>query len=347
MAIVSIRRCFLLALTAVLCSGAVASAQTSLTGRTIRLLALGDYVLPRFSPSGQLLAISEVLADTVHENTQILILNMRRSALDTLLPAEAAAKYATYKAYVSDFEWLSDSSLLAWIPDGDVGAAAVTFNVRSKRIIREEHHEGEEDSIPPYQPLADSLGRLYPDVATPRASPSDVFGSALSWPTVRVRSAVLLQKRYAGVDDDVWLYRLDRPDAKRILPLSGGPRASLAGGFATARDVIFAAGSDTLGLYRWRSGRLETLMRIAVRPQRASLSVRRQRGDNVWFILRVHESYEHGNNPAFLYDGERLLPFADYAELADFDVHPATRRIAFVYWDGTQRHLAVKELVPK
>src|SRR6266542_3402122 len=303
MAIVSIRRCFLLALTAVLCSGAVASAQTSLTGRTIRLLALGDYVLPRFSPSGQLLAISEVLADTVHENTQILILNMRRSALDTLLPAEAAAKYATYKAYVSDFEWLSDSSLLAWIPDGDVGAAAVTFNVRSKRIIREEHHEGEEDSIPPYQPLADSLGRLYPDVATPRASPSDVFGSALSWPTVRVRSAVLLQKRYAGVDDDVWLYRLDRPDAKRILPLSGGPRASL--------------------------------------------SVRRQRGDNVWFILRVHESYEHGNNPAFLYDGERLLPFADYAELADFDVHPATRRIAFVYWDGTQRHLAVKELVPK
>jgi len=48
-----------------------------------------------------------------------------------------------------------------------------------------------------------------------------------------------------------------------------------------------------------------------------------------------------------LYDGERLLPFADYAELADFDVHPATRRIAFVYWDGTQRHLAVKELVPK
>src|SRR6266545_1803560 len=269
MAIVSIRRCFLLALTAVLCSGAVASAQTSLTGRTIRLLALGDYVLPRFSPSGQLLAISEVLADSVHENTQILILDMRRGVVDTLLPAEAAAKYATYKAYVSDFEWLSDSSLLAWIPDGDVGAAVVTFNVRSKRIIREEHHEGEEDSIPPYQPLADSLGNLYPDVATPRASPSDVFGSALSWPTVRVRSAVLLQKRYAGVDDDVWLF------------------------------------------------------------------------------LMVHQSYEHGNNPAFLYDGERLLPLAGYADLADFDVHPATRRIAFVYWDGTQRHLAVKELVPK
>jgi len=339
--------CFLLALTSALSSGAVASAQTFLTGRTIRLFTAGDYVLPRFSPSGQLLAISEVLADTGHENTQILILNLGRRAVDTLLPAQAAAKYATYKAYVSDFEWLNDSSLLAWIPDGDVGAAAVTFNVRSKRIILEEHHEGEEDSVPPYQSLADSLGNLYPDVAPSRASPSDVFGSALSWPTVRVRSAVLLQKRYAGVDDDVWLYCLDRPEAKRILPLPGGPRASLAGGFATARDVIFAAGSDTLGVYRWRSGRLETLMQIAVRPQTSRLSVRRQRGDSVWFVLRVHQSYERGHNPAFLYDGERLLPLADYTDLADFDVHPATRRIAFVYWDGAQRHLAVKELVTK
>jgi len=343
---VSIERSFLLALTSALSSGAVASAQTSLTGRTIRLFAVGDYVLPRFSPSGQLLAISEVLADTGHENTQILILNMRRSAVDTLLPAEAAAKYATYKAYVSDFEWLSDSSLLAWIPDGDVGAAAVTFNVRSKQIMREEHHEGE-DSVPPYQPLADSLANLYPDVAPSRASPSDVFGSALSWPTVRVRSAVLLQKRYAGVDDDVWLYRLDRPEAKRILPLPGGPRASLAGGFATARDIIFAAGSDTLGVYRWRAGHLETMMRIPVRPQASKLSVRQQRGDSVWFILRVHASYEPGNNPAFLYDGERLLPLADYRDLADFDVHPATHRIAFVYWDGEQRHLVVKELLTR
>ena len=343
----SIERSFVLTLVSALSYGAVASAQTSLTGRTIRVLTVGDYVLPRFSPNGQLLAISQVLADTGLENTQILILNMRRSGIDTLLSAAAAAKYATYKAYVSDFEWPNDSCLLAWIPDGDVGAAAVTFNVRSHRIIHEEQHEGEEDSVPPYQPLADSLATLYPDAGPARASPSDVFGSALSWPTVRARSAVLLQKRYAGVDDDVWLYRLDRPEAKRILQLSGGPRASLAGGFATARDIIFAAGSDTLGLYRWRAGHLETLRQFPARPQASNLSVRLQRGDSVWFILRVHPPYEHGNNPAFLYDGERLLPLADYRYLADFDVHPATHRIAFVYWDGEQRHLAVKELLPR
>lgn len=343
----SVRRSFLLAFTFAFSSCAAPNPQTSLTGRTIRVFAVGDYVLPRFSPDGQLLAISEVLADTVHETTQILMMDLRRGVVDTVLPAEAATKYATYKAYVSHFEWLSDSSLLASIPDGDVGVEMVTFDVRSKRIIHQEHHEGDEDSVPSYQPLADSLGALYPDVGTSRASPSKVFGSALDWPTVRVRSALLLQKRYEGVDFDFWLYRLDRPEATRILQLSGGTRASLAGGFGTARDVIFAAGNDTLTLYRWRSGRIETLIQIPVRPQASSLSVRRQRGDSVWFILSVHPSYERGNNPAFLYDGERLLRLADYADLNDFDVHLATRRIAFVYWDGTQRHLAVKELLAK
>ncbi len=329
------QRFFVLALTA-------ATAQTPLTGRTITQLSVGDYVLPRFSPSGRLLAVSQVLADSAGENTQILILDMRRGVLDTLLPANAAAKYAVYKAYVSAFTWLGDTALIATIPDGDVDATVVTLSLRARRIIREDHLEAGLDEWLP--PLADSLARLYPEVAPLGVSPSEVFSSGLTWPTVHGRGFVLLQKRYAGVDDDVWLYRLDRREATRILPL---PRGSLAGGFVTGMDVIFAAGNDTLALYRRRRGHLDVLMRIPVRPQAASLAVRAQRGDSVWFVLNLHASYERGNNPAFLYNGQRLLPLADYAELADFDVHPPTRRMAFVFWDGVQRHLTVKELLTK
>ncbi len=126
------QRFLVLALGATLSSSAAATAQTSPTGRTITELRAGDYVWPKFSPSGRLLAVSQVLADSAGENTQILILDMRRGVLDTLLSAKAAAKYATYKAYVRDFQWLSDTSLLAWIPDGDVGVTAVTFNVRTR-----------------------------------------------------------------------------------------------------------------------------------------------------------------------------------------------------------------------
>src|SRR3989449_7100173 len=140
------QRFLVLALGATLRSSAAATAQTSLTGRTITELRAGDYVWPKFSPSGRLLAVSQVLADTTGENTQILILDMRRRVLDTLLPAKAAAKYATYKAYVRDFQWLSDTSLLAWIPDGDVGVTAVTFNVRTRGILHEEHRSEEHTS---------------------------------------------------------------------------------------------------------------------------------------------------------------------------------------------------------
>src|SRR5256885_11766978 len=71
------QRFLVLALGATLSSSAAATAQTSLTGRTITELRAGDYVWPKFSPSGRLLAVSQVLADSAGENTQILILDMR------------------------------------------------------------------------------------------------------------------------------------------------------------------------------------------------------------------------------------------------------------------------------
>src|SRR5207247_3500028 len=84
------QRVLVLALGATLSSSAAATAQASLTGRTITELRAGDYVWPKFSPNGRLLAVSQVLADSAGENTQILILDMRRGVLDTLLSAKAA-----------------------------------------------------------------------------------------------------------------------------------------------------------------------------------------------------------------------------------------------------------------
>src|SRR5256884_8602446 len=135
---------------------------------------------------------------------------------------------------------MGDNILHASIPDGDVGATDVPLDVRSRCILHEEHQEGgAEDPLAPYRALADSLGHLYPGVAPPAASANDVFWSVLSWPMVHGRDFVLLQKRFAGVDDDVWLYRLDRREAIRVLPLTGGVRASLAGGFVAGRGLLF------------------------------------------------------------------------------------------------------------
>src|SRR5207249_2112393 len=78
---------------------------------------------------------------------------------------------------------------------------------------------------------------------------------------------------------------------------------------------------------------------LPVKPQASSLSLRAQRRDSVWFVLTLHPSYERGGNRVFLYDGERLLSLGDYQELVDADVHLVRHRIAFLYWDGGQRHV--------
>ena len=93
--------------------------------------------------------------------------------------------------------------------------------------------------------------------------------------------------------------------------------------------------------------RLTTLVSVPVKPQASSLSLRAQRRDSVWFVLTLHPSYERGGNRVFLYDGERLLSLGDYQELVDADVHLVRHRIAFLYWDGGQRHVVVKELLLK
>src|SRR5438876_11634695 len=51
--IMKAQRLLVLALSATLNSETAATAQTSLTGRTITQLSVGDYVWPRFSPSGR------------------------------------------------------------------------------------------------------------------------------------------------------------------------------------------------------------------------------------------------------------------------------------------------------
>ena len=307
-------------------------------------LSSGDYVLPRFSPSGRLLAVSQVIADTSSENTQVLIVDLARRSVDTLLTADSAAKYGVYKSYVSDFQWGGDTTLHASIPDGDVGVTELTFDVRSRKIIEQTQEEGgDDDTAPPYRAVAESLARIYPEIA-PHGDPVDVFEASLAWPTVKTPSLVLLQHRYHGLDDNVWQYRLDRKDATRVLVLSDGIHASLAGGFQSGGDVVFAVAAGRATLYRYREGQLTTLLSGPAQPQQSSLQVRAQHGDSVWFLLSFFPSYMPGRNEFLMYDGDSLHRLDGNREVADADVYLPGRRAAILVWDHGERHVLVAQL---
>ena len=74
------------------------------------------------------------------------------------------------------------------------------------------------------------------------------------------------------------------------------------------------------------------------------IEVKHVSSSKVIFLLRTHETFDRGDNPLFIFDGTKLLRIKEYSELHDAAVDPAGRRIAYCYWAGDKRHIAVKEL---
>lgn len=166
-------------------------------------LAGGDYILPRLSPDGRRLAFAELVATDSGIASQTLVYRIDGGRLDTLLTAGASWRFATYSAFPISLRWLSDSQIEVRISDGDVDVSTVQLDLASREIVSQRLSGDDEEIIPaPVQALADSLAALYPEVS-PHASvaASAVFASGLVWPHVRGEGAVIMQKRYARVDD--------------------------------------------------------------------------------------------------------------------------------------------------
>ena len=79
-------------------------------------------------------------------------------------------------------------------------------------------------------------------------------------------------------------------------------------------------------------------------PDHSWIEVKHRSSERVVFLVRTDASSERGDNPLFIFNGDRLLQVKEYPLLHDAAVDPAGQRIAFCYWDGERRHIAIKEL---
>jgi Tol biopolymer transport system component len=119
------------------------------------LLNHGDYVHPKFSPDGKLLAYSRVILEKSRdgnntEYTEVLIMDLTTGKIKKLLDPEASKKYAVYKAYVSDLEWKNNRECIVTVSDGDVGASILTIDSLKQKVINTEYVDGGIDSeLPP------------------------------------------------------------------------------------------------------------------------------------------------------------------------------------------------------
>jgi hypothetical protein len=322
---------------------AAAVEEIQVSGKVLATIKSGDYVHPTFSPDGKFLAYSRVLVRRDIENTEVLIHSLSTGKRSVLLNSRRAWKYATYKAYVSEMNWTSPRRLGVVIGDGDVDSTELIFDPFTRRLLRERR-----ESLDEFDPqrLSASYKRarqqavsLFPEF------PRNVLDSALtSSALVLPDQGILLQKNYAGHDDNLWFLDFKGKSVRRLIDLPEDALHGFHGGlsFGSSIIIVLGRGSKTY-LLLYRDGKIKPLSEINS-PGYSQVEIKHRSPEGVVFLLRTHESSERGDNPLFIFNGDRLLRIKEYPELHDVAVDPGGQRIAFCYWQGDQRHIVIKEL---
>lgn len=322
-----------------------------LSGRRLFAEARGDYVHPALSPDGTRLAYSKVVVAGGHESTEILLRDLRSGRTSRLLGRRAADKYATYAAFVTEIEWRGNRRLRVRVADGDVDSTDLLFDTQSKRLLREEHiPPGFDDydpvngqPVPPEFKRAHARARVLFPAFDDRLLRDTFYNGAF----LAGDRGLVLQKRHANEDDNVWLLDFERRVMSPLIELRGPSAAyRLTGGFAFGPSILFLVTNDADAvLYEHRDGRATELLRTPVKSGApVSVEIKHRSASRVVFLLRTAPTYERGDNPLLIFDGSRLRRATDHPALHDASIDARGRRIAFCFWKGDARHVVVGEL---
>ena len=313
------------------------------SGKVIATIKNGDFVHPTFSPDGKVLAYSRVLLRGDFESTEVLLYDMSSRKTSVLLDSKRAEKYATYKAFVVGMNWRSPRRLEVLVSDGDVDLTGLTFDPYSRKLLHESDEgfdEAEAQPLSPtYQTPRQQAVSLFPSF------PRDVLDDALRNSALVIPDkGIVLQKNYAGHDANVWYLDFQDKSVKSLIILSGEPPRAFNGGVHFNSSIILLlshAQKDYLFLYR--DGKIGTLGEFNSTGF-SRIEVKHRSSSRVIFLVRAYAAYERGDNPLFIFDGEKLFRVKEQAELHDAEVDPSGQRIAYCYWEGDKRHIIVKEL---
>jgi hypothetical protein len=321
---------------------AVAESTVLLKGRVLARLDAWDVVYPRFSPRGDRLAFAKVVTRDDMETTELALLDLSTLEVRTLLDPAEATRYAAYKAFVFDLAWTDDASVRAAVSDGDVGASYLTFDVKTGRLVGSRYED--DDTV---AHLDRALEEIVPDcVRALPALPKEVLESALANGAVLAGpQRVILQKNYAGQDDDIWLVDCAAASMTKLIGLTSEDDDALGGGLTFGPSTLFLMSRKSGSrLMRFKTGRVEALATIAGKESRMRMEIKHAGRDRVYLQVRAQASYESGDNPLFEFDGDRLRRVVDFAELYDFDITRDGGLAAFCAWQGDRRIVEIRRL---
>lgn len=315
--------------------------------KQLAVISEGDFVHPRFSPDGTQLIYADVLVRDGVEGTSVYLMDLKSKSVRTLLGAEDADKYSVYKVFVTNIQWLDNTRVEVMLSDGDVGTTEMIFKVTDDAIThlstRELDTEVLIDTPAELVSLRDKI------LAAFTGWDADVLNDALLHNPIAVPGrGMILQKNYAGHDQDVWFLDIVNKQQHRLLEMSEQDNLALGGGVVVGDEVLFAVthGSQTF-IYRYASKTPpRVLAKFANQQWRPFIEVRFVSSTEALFILKLHESYEQGHNPVLYFSRQTgLVEVSDCANCYDFDAAKQGQLAVFSRWVSGRRQLQVMERI--
>jgi hypothetical protein len=301
----------------------------------------GDFVHPKFSPDGSFLAYADVIVANKTEGTQVLLMNMVTRKTHTILSADEANKYATYKVYVTDIEWPDNSTLAVYLSDGDVDVAKVVINVKTGKIISDNYLD--EDSAfndAKYSATKSAILKTFPSWS------SEVLDSGFTNNPILIPGrGVITQIAYSGYTDDILFFDTKNKIQKTLLNVGARTSTLFGGGVYVNGRAIFAVSAHHF-VYLFKLDKNETVKLVAKYPAGTSdvafIYEHVLLKNESLFIINRYNTYEQGHNPIFYIssDGD-LSELSDCTRCYDYDVTSNGQVAAFSSWQNERRKLAV------
>ncbi|MBK6313629.1 MAG: PD40 domain-containing protein [Blastocatellia bacterium] len=318
-------------------------------GAVVATIDGGDFVYPRFSPDGKKLAYVSVQVVEGAELDEVILFDIASQKKRKLIDVGEAKKYATYSAYVSSMEWTGRNRLRVSMSDGDVDSEQLTFNTISGRIVRR-RHTSEDDTrdrsaavwMTPAQLLArrKAIAAFGADIADPLDS------SLLTSGFLTRDGRIVGMALGPSSSGNVWLLDSVARTRTALLPRPGFPwSASLLGGVEIGRELLLVTSVDRNAWFVRMSpaGKPEELGMVEAVGDDREARVMRVSGSRFAVLVRRHRGAERGSNVVVFGAGSSLVESADYPEVADADVDPGMRNIAFAVWTkDDKRHIVIR-----
>lgn len=319
----------------------------------------GDFVHPAFSPDGKMLAYARVVVRGKTELTEVLVRNLETGKTVRLLDAESSRRYAIYAAFVSALKWEDNRRLAATIPDGDVDASRVVFDVSTGKIVASS--DASQDSA-----VSESIGRSQRwmgELNNLPGWPKEVLLYTLESGIRLEAGEFVMQKRYAGHDSHIWRLNRDGTLLKLLSLPKRRPGSELRNGFRFGADLLFLVSqvtrekgepyskeylkhfARTAFLIRHRQGRPTVLASLGPlgMGRHSWLQVKHTSPRGVIFFIRTGPLRQRPVAPGLFYYGNRdgvgvMTRQMNPGQLVDVAVDREGRQIALNQWHGEGQH---------